>query len=358
MRPVSRALFAAAALLASLSAAASVRAEPRGKPDFDAIFASVVEKFAKPRTTAFAEAADTEAKVWTAFCASARKPSEIEGLKAAFARTADAWVAIEVLRSGPAAQANRYERLVHWPERRNAIGRGLAQLYAGTNPADLEPAAFAKTSVAVQGLNAMERVLFEPDATKALAAPGPAGQRRCAVGSAIATAIAATAGELRDGWGRDPKAIAAETGASEPGREATTRILTDLLTEYRAIIEVKIDQPAGKSLEQAKPATAEMARSQRSTRTIVLALDALDALTRLLIDPDWAEADSVLATVASARSIAATEPGEIGPLAADPKTRSRVVLLRSAVDSAYETAVEAVPAALGLTVGFTSLDGD
>src|SRR5205823_7679797 len=79
----------------------------------------------------------------------------------AYRRTADAWTEIEFVRYGPISDDFRVDRLNYWPERKNATARGLAALLTKEGSADLAPARFAENSVAVQGLPALERLLFE-----------------------------------------------------------------------------------------------------------------------------------------------------------------------------------------------------
>lgn len=56
-------------------------------------------------------------------------------------------------------------------------------------------------------------------------------------------------------------------------------------------------------------------------------------------------------------AIARALPSGLSALAGGSE-RYRVILLRDAVDSAQDRAAIEVPAALGVTVGFDSLDGD
>ncbi|MEJ1159310.1 imelysin family protein [Prosthecomicrobium sp. N25] len=344
--------------LASAAVPSAARGEGGPAPEkLVEIAGRLRDGFAVPRYTALAQAAAAERTAWDAYCAGPRRPAGVDGLKAAFGSVADAWAAVEVLRFGPVAEGQRYERINHWPERRNAVTRGLAGLLAGSGEDGLAPETFAQASAAVQGLAALERLLFDAEAAVQLAAQTPAGVRRCAVGQAIAANLAAVAEAVRAGWAeRSDAAARAET--PDAAREVLTRAATDVLTLYRALQEQKIGLPLGKSPVEAKPQAAEFARSGRAARTIASNLESLEALAALLIDPALDYRAATLATAASARSIAETMPGDIGPLAAGAKTRSRVVLLKSAVESARQQAEEALPAALGITLGFNSLDGD
>jgi predicted lipoprotein len=119
----------------------------------------------------------------------------------------------------------------------------------------------------------------------------------------------------------------------------------------------KLKPVYGGSAEEAKPASAEFWRSGRSARTIELNLASIRDLTRAMIG--GAEgADTAAETADAAASIAGSMQADIGPSAQDEKARRRIQILMTAVSSARQTASTVLPAALGVTLGFNSLDGD
>ena len=60
---------------------------------------------------------------------------------------------------------------------------------------------------------------------------------------------------------------------------------------------------------------------------------------------------------ATALRVARRLSGDLGAIAAGPQRRD-LILLRDAADAAGKSALQEVPAVLGVTVGFNSLDGD
>jgi hypothetical protein len=348
---MSRILLLPAALAAATLA---IPAPPARAADDVAVATRVAEQFAIPRYRALADAAQSQEAAWKGFC-STRAPGGFADLRAAFAKTADAWASVEVVRYGPIAQDDRYERMEHWPERKNAVGKGVAALLLGSGPDDLAPSKFRQSSVAVQGLSAMERLLYDgEDPSAALTAATPAAVRRCAVGTAIAGGIAAVAGDTLAGWQGSMQATLKDPGQA---KEAVTRIATDLLAMLQETDEAKLKPVFGETAEAAKPTSAEYWRSGRSARTIELNLASVAELTRVMIG--GAEgADTAVETADGAASIAGSMPADIGPTAQDDKARRRIQLLLTAVRSARQTASMVLPAALGITLGFNSLDGD
>ena len=319
-----------------------------------AVATRVAEQFAIPRYRALEDAARSQEAAWKTFC-TGPSADGFTGLRAAFGKAADAWASVEVIRYGPIAEDDRYERMEHWPERKNAIGKGLAKLLTGSGAEDLAPARFRQSSVAVQGLSALERLLHDGQDPAALLMAGtPAAARRCAVGTAIASSITGVAVATLAGW--QGPALAA---LKDPDRakEAVTRIATDMLAMLQETDEAKLKPVFGESAEAARPSAAEFWRSGRSARTIELNLASIADLTRIMIG--GAEgADTAVETAESAASIAGSMPADIGPSAQDDKARRRIQLLMTAVRSARQTASMVLPAALGITLGFNSLDGD
>src|SRR5690349_412343 len=155
----------------------------------------LVERFIVPHYQALSLTAEAQEKAWSEFCA---KPDEMgfDTLQRAYLATADSWSQIEFLRYGPIGDEFRAERLSYWPERKNATAKALAELLQKDGVADLAPGAFFKNSVAIQGLPALERLLFDDKAQTEMLS-GERKARRCAVGQAIAWNVLMIAHDVR-----------------------------------------------------------------------------------------------------------------------------------------------------------------
>ena len=290
----------------------------------------------------FAAAARRNAAAWASECGAA-KPSR-DGLAAHHLAVARAWWRVEPVRFGPVAEDFRAERIDFWPERRNATARGLAELL---DPAAPEPTAdtLRSGSAAVQGLPAEERLLFDGH--------GGLGRRDCAVGRAISANLAAMAGDIEEGW----RGVGTRAGADEAfARELVTRLVTDALTGFTTLIDVKL-AALGRTAAAARPEALEGRRAGAEREALLAPLEGMADLVAVLVD-GREEGATVVATLDTARSVAAGLPARIGPLLADPRERSRVVLLRDALRSAQDAAIADLPALVGTTVGFNSRDGD
>ncbi|HOV04305.1 MAG TPA: imelysin family protein, partial [Kaistiaceae bacterium] len=124
---------------------------------FDEIVSATIEDFVVPRYARLAEAAVAGEAALAGLCDA---PSEetLASARAAFADLVLAHAAVEIVRFGPVLADNRLERLYFWPDRK---GLGLRQvertIAAGETPTVAELRA---RSVALQGLGALEFVLF------------------------------------------------------------------------------------------------------------------------------------------------------------------------------------------------------
>lgn len=355
-----RALLQAAAVATLYPAAAS--AQPLKHRD---AALRIAQGVVTPGLDVLAKATAEQAAAWHAF---ERSPSAagLATLKTAFQSAADAWSAIESIRFGPISQDLRYERMAHWPERKNAVDKALAGLLARAEP--ITPERLRRASVAGQGLSALERLLFgdrEGDAAMAgrdLLDRSPLGERRRALGTAIADGVARMVTETVSGWA-DPDGQLARLERMDPGeaRQALTALVTEHLAILEAVQDAKIGAVLGRNLDEARPLLAEGWRSDRSLRAIRINLKTAERFTQAALAQDPERLRAVSAVLTTARAIAQeleAEGTSLGQLAADPQRRSRLVLLRDAVGSARELSGPALAEALGVTVGFNSRDGD
>jgi predicted lipoprotein len=116
-----------------------------------------------------------------------------------FADTVRAWGGVDFVRFGPVSREHRLERVLFWPDPRATTSRQLNGLVAARKPELLEPGAIARQSVAVQGLTALEILLFDEKAPLGSGSDEQA-RYRCALAGAIAANIDTVAGELKGGW--------------------------------------------------------------------------------------------------------------------------------------------------------------
>lgn len=349
---ISRRALLAGPILFAIAEVPPAHAEPNVAITRELIATLIIPDYEKLR-----EAAEAQVKLWSAFVA---KPetAAFAGLRDAYLKTADAWSAIEFLHFGPAGVDFRFERISYWPERKNATGKAMTILLAGKGDEGLEPERFARTSAAGQGLPALERLLFDEDAEARLLANDPDADRRRHVGLAIVRNIEIIAGQILAGWRDGPDSVVNKLDDPGYAQEATTRIATDLLGLFQLIRDVKIEAPLGKTIETAKPRLAEGWRSGRSIRAIAINLTTVRDTANVIFANDTGEISSPIVLKSAVKIANSLSSENLSALVVSPKQRSDAVLLLDAATSARDVCKLEIPNALGITVGFNSLDGD
>lgn len=358
MLPKRFSLLVALALAAATPAAAEVKASD--------VVGRAVDGFVRPAYAALHEKADETAKGVAALCAT---PSQA-GLDAArkdFSALADAWSAIEMVQFGPISENNRLERILYWPDRK---GIGLKQVQAAIaagDPTAADPAGIAGKSVAMQGLGALEYILYGTGADDLL---GAAGAYRCAFGAAVAGNIAAIAADVDAAW-RKPDGFAAlwqNPGPDNPvyrdGSEAVTDLLGVLIDGLEVVRDVRIKGFLGAGPGADKPRQAIYWRSGNTGASLAANLDGMDRLftvsrigEALPEDARWM-AESVHIQLANGAADARAAAGPIDATLADPARRGKLEHLRLVTSSLSQLVGTRMTAEFGLTAGFSSLDGD
>ena len=326
---------------------------------------AIVDRVVIPSYRALAQAADAQEKAWTAFTAN-RAAGDVQSLRAAYNATCDAWARAQLIKTGPLSLFLRYERFAYWPEARNVTQRMLDALIASNDPKELAPTALVRDSVAAQGLTALERLLYDGDnSVRLLKAPGRPGEWRTEIGQGIARNLSAIAKDVLAEW-TAPDGVRAAIAANKGWKmifadtaEAASLLLTEQVTAFRLMHDIKLLAVMGASADVARPRVAEAWRSGRSQRNLKLNLESAQAMTKV-----WAETvpaahraklDSLYAAALKAVDAA---PADLGEATADPRRRPLVDSARAGIKAVQVEIAATLPADLGITLGFNSLDGD
>jgi predicted lipoprotein len=318
-----------------------------------------------PGYEALAASADQQLAKLENFC---EAPDErgLEASRGAFHNAMDAWMRVQHIRSGPISKGFRAERINHWPERRQAVARTLDALMVRRDPAALDKEAFARSSVAGQGLSALERLLFTPGALAALTAGDPAAQYRCALVLAIGRNVADIAGATAREWRGDVLPTLGQGGGSTyfySPRNAAKQLLEDLAHLLQVAADLKLEPVLGPGLETARPDLAENRLSGRSVRNLVLNLRSAEAMygdtgsrhasfsALVTTQAGGAALDARMhslfaAAVAAAQAI----PAPLDQAVVEPGAGAY-----RQVETLRNTFREEVPDAVGITLGYTSL---
>ena len=305
------------------------------------VYLSIVTTIVQPGFARLEKAAQVHAKDWDMACAKGNGTSA--NVIGSFHELADAWAAVEMFRSGPAAKDFRRDRFYLWPERKNAVARAFASALGTPETVAMNDSWIEQQSAAIQGLPVLERLLFGDG--EAITALLPESME-CRMGVAVAGNAARLAGLMHTDW----KSRAATSTTAD-----RTAMATDIVTGIALAKDDKLDAVIGKSEAQAKPKAAEFWRSRRSLRNLALNLETYAAIAKITA-PYFESPVMTYAVATSSQTVA----GMREPLSDYGKAtnRSEAYFLRAAFDSLGDSAAVEVSAALGVTVGFNSSDGD
>lgn len=371
--------------LLSVLTAALWQVLPRSARAADKPFASFNGAFGMKIAVPFLAQFETATATLVAAASTFKKKPDEAGfaeLQQGFAAVSDAWAAVQLLRFGPLSQEQRLDRIAYWPERSNTTEKQMMAFLAAANKSKLSPASFATTSVAIQGLSALERMLYDSEksadnkpasdkAMAALTAATPAAAYRAAMIGAIAVNLQQIAKDGRKAWQDFAQKLAKgdQAGYAASPQEATNQIYAGLVTEIQLVGGQKIGIPLGKSADTAKPHQAEQWRSGRSLHDVALNVAALRQA--LLGDP----AGSVIALVASDAAPAlrnkitaaldacdqaiptVTMPLDVA-VTDDKEGRPQTQAMLVKINQLRDVLTNDLPKAAGITLGFNDLDGD
>ena len=187
-----------------------------------------IDRVIRPGYERLDKAGEAESKAFDALCA---KPSE-EALIAArqsFGELVQAFGAVEFITFGPIAEGSRRERYLFWPDRRGAAQR-QAQIIVNRRNADAATSdLLPRQSVAVQGLTALEYVLFGAGSDSLTS---QAGAFRCRYGATIVGNLGQISDAVAEQW-RNPNGFAgrlSQPKASDPVFRSPDDALALLLT--------------------------------------------------------------------------------------------------------------------------------
>jgi hypothetical protein len=332
-----------------------------------AVVRSILEQQVIPDNNAFSAAAREQEDAVKALCTS----PDTKGLEAArdsFRNLALSWSRIEWLSFGPAREGNRRETLFFWPDNRGRGLRQIEELAASTDARQFETAAFAGKSVAVKGMPALEYVLFGVGADSLTTS----GSVRCAYAVAIAASVQSTARDLANAWSakngyRDVMLAAGPENAQYRNhKEALQKLLTAAGEQIQIVRDLKLKPLLLEKNGAPTPISPPFSDAGIPFDAISANVDSASAVflkhaSRLLSEESAYRAESLQFEVDTARNVLA----EIGKqklpaaqVAADAASRQRLTYLLVPLDGAHSLMATVYPPALGLVMGFNSLDGD
>lgn len=330
------------------------------EPDYRAMALRAVDAVAVPAYARFGERAAALAKDAEAFCA--RPPGDDPApLRARFHESMDAWQSVQVVGYGPVEEFNRGQRIHFWPDKKNSGDRQMRQLIKEGKAESLEGGRIAFASVAIQGLPALETLLFAEQGLS-----GPDGAFRCRLVTAIGINLAHMGEAIVKAWD-GPEGYRAKIdqagGPASPyvdHRQAASQAFNAIHAHLEAVSEVKLAYPLGASADMARKQKAESWRSERSLRNIRLNLAAVRAMAQAALVPELTPdtAAQLMAAIDAAEASAAQVPGTLEAAIETEAGWKALGELKVKVKAIARVLEAKAGAELGLQVGFNALDGD
>ncbi|UJW87088.1 imelysin family protein [Devosia sp. SL43] len=284
-----------------------------------------------------------------------------------FRQAAVAYGQIEFLRLGPLMEDNRVDRLLFWPDRR---GIGLRQVQAIIAEQDAGATAvmsLRSKSVAAQGFGALEFVLFGTGAETLLT---PEGAFRCRYGAAIAANISMIADQLAMGW-YQYDGVAVHLTRPQP-ENADYRTETEALEALvglvshglEAVRDTRINPFIAGADTEAKPKQALFWRSGLTMEMIranmagMQTLVQVSGMARAVDEANKGLDNSIQFEFSNAVRALDLITLPVEQAVVDDKQAHALTYLVLVTGSLQAMIGEQLSTALGLSVGFSSLDGD
>lgn len=326
-----------------------------------------------PRYQAMTESFGALDGAVVAFCDAPGGPG-LETTRAAWRDAMETWVAASMFQLGPIAEDNRALRIEFWPDANSNVPRAVEQMLVRDDALTAET--LARQSVAAQGLPALERLLFDPEAD-ALAefTSGDRAARRCTYARAITANLLGIASAVEAGWTSDGGYGAQLASAGRGSDVFATReaaideVVNGLFTALSASRDDRLAGPlGGDTAAEAKPFRAESVWSGNSFANLAASLRGAQAIydggagfgfdDYLRASSRDALASQIAGAFASLQEEIAALPVTLADAVQDENLRPRVVALLDHATTLAGLIETELSSAMDVKIGFNGNDGD
>jgi predicted lipoprotein len=357
--------LAALCLLAVVALPLAGRAAP-ATPSFPKLNARVIDSYVLPRFKRLADTSGKLAEDLARACDGDKKAARV--VKRDFTDTVLAWAAVEFLRFGPMSQIGRPERFDFSPDPRGVTQRQVGALVAKRDAAALDPAMLAKKSAAVQGLSALEVLLY--DDARPIAGDDDDARYRCKLAQSMAQSTNALAREVLAEWEGDTgwraRMIAPPAGDTryKAPEEPAGDFARALITGLQMIQDREVAPMIAAVATPDKLPRLPFARSGLSARYIASGIASAKALYEAMDLARIAPSDKAWMPrwiTAAFERLARDGPAAVEslPQAKDNPNRARDLrMVRFHVEGIRKLVGRELAPAAGLMIGFNELDGD
>lgn len=299
--------------------------------------------------SAFSQATQALAEASIAYC-DAGAPKD--GVETAFRDAWLAWAPLDSYQFGPTELNGAALSVNFWPDKKNFVGRALGSLLKQPAEVQRDPETIAANSAAVQGLPAIEMLLF----TDLPECPALVG---------VSAFLHQTAETLyrdwfdADGWADLVRAAGPENPVYLSTQEFTKTLFTAVDFGLIRVADQRLGRPLG-TYTRSFPTRAEAYRSGLTTEIILAQMAGLAALVDQGFGPQVADdkRDRIETLFARLPDYADRIGMPINEAVKTPQTRIRVEALQSRVQEIQAYLDAEIGPELDVEIGFSAADGD
>lgn len=350
-------------LLAALTACTP---EPKTSP-VDTAFANTANNLIMPWHQDFARATADLQQSLTKFCEQPLSSESLQRSRDSWRSAMLAWQTLQLINFGPVTDGNQAWRVQFWPDTHNRVGQKVEALLAAETPIDV--ASLAESNVLVQGLSALEYVLFDPNRSQAQFE----NLRTCEFLVAAATNTRTVAEQLLQSWSADGGDFLktflspGETNLAFPEqRDVLAALISALVMSVETIKNKELGDPFGgrPGAGRINPYHLELWRSGMSLQAMQAELAAADMLFLTGVQPVLAEdghkdlARRISAAFEDSRQKLAPLPSPLFSHLQDPTALPQFQAAWGSLNQLLPLLKRELPATLKLQLGFNSSDGD
>lgn len=359
-------LFAGMCLLPFGAIAQDLNPSKPIQPDFIPVIKQMIERSVLPGYTTLQISALAEEEIIQKLCLNPTTEN-LSKARQSYATLVSAWSAVEIFRLGPARKDNRQEKLFFWPDRKSIGLKQVRNLIVAEDQKALSPEKLQTKSVALQGLLALEYVLFGKGS--GVLSTGEPGSYRCHYGATISKAMALTARDISEDWSK-PNGYADlmyNAGPDNPVYRSKGEVMQDFLRVASEMIQSVRDLKLHNSIKD-EPGKSKPKRAPlwRSGMTIHAIKDNLNSVTNLMntgglgsFTPRYAKSiEFELEQTNKTLTKLEQRPEPWIELVKQKDAHQILSYILIPLEGAKNITTDLIPAELGLSLGFNSLDGD
>ncbi len=324
--------------------------------DWTAINIAVTDELIIPAYQNLASSSEQLISSAVSFCSDLRSEN-LNSLKNSYQASMLAWQKVQHIQFGPITYFNWNYRMQYWPDERGASGRQLDALIAAQDEEILTSNAFPRQSVGVQGMPALERILYDANALNTF----QNNPYLCSLTETIARNINEISAGVTQRWVDEYRALVLEPAAGgfyENAEDLSIDFLKALQEAIAKIRDFKLAPALGESFDSARARSAESWRSESSLANISNNLDSL-ALFFSAYSPAFhgEDVEAINQGFSDLGVTLSALPDSLVTAIRDETLYFQLQALHAQVEALHE-ALETALKNTDLYLGFNSLDGD